>query len=425
MYCRKCGKNIKSSEQFCRACGAENELGNRGIYLSKRTLIPSILVIALIIIIIVIAVVLWGRREDGSSGSGRTDPIVVSEGIGATEEEVLQTEGTDYNGSYEDAIVKLSHVIVSADVLEQNTTRPLSELTKQQQSSVNYELLDAVADGRISGGTSYNQIENPNRQFTEESAALIVNGLYGRNPEESVSYADEHFNQESGLITLKEIIKEENVFFTNYELVNVNGEAGYYNFSAPCYRGTSIGNVREYVYTITIQYEHTVESAWGICPISITTSYDPVEISYAKATSTLPETLKKSYMAQNVLDGKLETAWVENAQGVGIGEEVTLYLATKKSVHTILIYNGYMSSLELYNKNGKITTVQIDFGEGTVIKADLTVHTYTSKEEFAKAGACTIHLDKPVYTDTITVTILDAEGGTDYNDTCISEIKIY
>ena len=150
----------------------------------------------------------------------------------------------------------------------------------------------------------------------------------------------------------------------------------------------------------------------------------------AEASSTLKPQEEKTYRASNLIDGNLNTCWVEGASGTGIGETITLYLGKKQTVYGLTILNGYLESKYLYGINGKVTQVSVSATDGTRIKADLMVPEFEEvKESFNTYEMCDlenwINFDEPVYTDTITVTIEGAEAGSKYEDTCISEIKVY
>ena len=77
----------------------------------------------------------------------------------------------------------------------------------------------------------------------------------------------------------------------------------------------------------------------------------------AKASSTLDGQVGKTYQASHLLDGNLNTCWVEGVKGTGEGETVTL--------------------------------------------------------------------DLPIMTDKLVITILDAVKGEKWEDTCISEIRVF
>lgn len=68
-----------------------------------------------------------------------------------------------------------------------------------------------------------------------------------------------------------------------------------------------------------------------------------------------------------------------------------------------------------------------NFGNNVVIQESLPVYAVSNFEEgtaMYEYGTF-IELNEPVTTDTIVITIMGAESGDKYDDTCISEIKVY
>ena len=139
------------------------------------------------------------------------------------------------------------------------------------------------------------------------------------------------------------------------------------------------------------------------------------------ASSELPNQADKTYSVNNLIDKKDETAWVENANGVGIGEKIIIKLNEKQMIQEIGIRNGYQASEELFEKNGYVTKWSVQLGDEVVKEATQEFDYFY----FGEKNLSKISFDKPIYTDTITITILDAKAGSKYSDTCISEIEIH
>ena len=121
------------------------------------------------------------------------------------------------------------------------------------------------------------------------------------------------------------------------------------------------------------------------------------------------------YKAANVLDGKESTAWVEGTGGTGTGEFVELNTAdgSAMKVCAIEIDPGYHKSDDILYKNGWPTKIRIETGDGVAIDA----YCYSTETQ-------TILLESPAETQSIRITILEAQAGTKYSDTCISEIRL-
>ena len=150
----------------------------------------------------------------------------------------------------------------------------------------------------------------------------------------------------------------------------------------------------------------------------------------AVASSELAPQQNKSYKASHLIDNNLNTCWVEGVSGTGEGEMIELDLGKKQTVYGLTIYNGYLESKYLYGINGKVSAVTVRAADGTVMQADLMIPVFDEVKEpfesYERLGTENwISFDHPVYTDKITITIDDAVAGSKYEDTCISEIKVY
>lgn len=150
----------------------------------------------------------------------------------------------------------------------------------------------------------------------------------------------------------------------------------------------------------------------------------------AKASSTLDEQFGKTYVAEHLIDGNLNTCWVENVVGTGEGESIELDLGKERKVYGVGIYNGYLESKYLYQINGKVSEVQIRASDGSFVTGEFYIAEYDKvkepipESEYVKQGTY-FKFDQPIMTDKITITILNAVSGEKYDDTCISEIRVY
>ena len=134
------------------------------------------------------------------------------------------------------------------------------------------------------------------------------------------------------------------------------------------------------------------------------------------ASSQLDDQGTHNYSPYNVIDGSTETAWVEGVSGTGEGEWISLQSDIPQTVHRIGIYNGYGENDTVYNENGKLNSAMITFSDNTseIIYFDTSV----------KGGFEYFDIEEKV-TTSVTITLLSCDSGTKYDDTCISEIRIY
>ena len=152
--------------------------------------------------------------------------------------------------------------------------------------------------------------------------------------------------------------------------------------------------------------------------------------------------IKDRYYGENVIDGDINTAWVEEGFAMdeqdesdssekGIGEWIKIYIIAQvfnsdtdpsmpihylQSMHLsgIKIINGYAKSEEIYKANNRVKTVEVILTDGSSYIFDLKDDTLDFQ---------TLDFGKEVETRDVTIKILDIYEGTKYNDTCISEVQ--
>lgn len=133
----------------------------------------------------------------------------------------------------------------------------------------------------------------------------------------------------------------------------------------------------------------------------------------ASASSALQQ-ISISCEAENVLDGDLSTAWVEGVSGVGIQQWIRLETVngSRLELSDIQFTMGYHKTPELLEKNGWPYRIRIECEDG--YQQEAVLNDYID----------VVHLDKPVFTSWIKITILDAYEGSKFDDTCITEIQL-
>lgn len=154
------------------------------------------------------------------------------------------------------------------------------------------------------------------------------------------------------------------------------------------------------------------------------TSEDNIEaatyFSGASASSTLEPQEGHTYDPSNVLkdDG---TCWTENASGYGIGEWIKLDLPERQKIYDIRIINGYAGTEKQYNGNGKVKKIRVDFSDGQSTEVDVPVFSVNERKNITR-----IKFEKPIATEYVKITILDAASGTyesnNVYDNCITYI---
>ena len=136
-----------------------------------------------------------------------------------------------------------------------------------------------------------------------------------------------------------------------------------------------------------------------------------ISISAIEATSCLSE-YDMTHSADRIHDGTLEQAWVEGAEGQGIGESVTVYFDDYYVIHNLIINAGYQKSEELYYKNSRPHILKVYYSDGGTELIELA--------DFY--GTQNIALSYGAATDSIELEIESVYEGNKYQDTVISEV---
>ena len=124
-----------------------------------------------------------------------------------------------------------------------------------------------------------------------------------------------------------------------------------------------------------------------------------------------------AYTAANVFDGKTYTCWAEGASGDGIGEGIFFTVATfGRSRITLNIYNGYHKSYQRYRQNGRPRDITL-YVNGTPME-------YTFSDEMVPEAIVIDGLDGRSFAE-FRLTVDSVYRGSEWRDTCISEIEIY
>lgn len=161
-----------------------------------------------------------------------------------------------------------------------------------------------------------------------------------------------------------------------------------------------------------------VNSPWGVnerCGWYCAGGIDEIE-----ATSQLSSEGNINYNVSNIHDFDISTTWSEGALGYGIGEKVNYYLYTYPiGPRAIAINNGYGKTEELFYKNGRAKELAFYIDDEVYCIFELEDTWYTQN----------FWIERPVKSDDkeclkFTFEIISIYEGEQYEDTCISEIKM-
>lgn len=133
-------------------------------------------------------------------------------------------------------------------------------------------------------------------------------------------------------------------------------------------------------------------------------------------TVTTSSNLKSSdsYKGDNLFDNMREYAWVEGAEGNGIGEKVTFNTQKGLKINSIKIWNGYQRSPSHHYSNAKLKTFDFTTGE-------LTENNEIRNSETSQV----VNFENTFKGDEFILKITDAFDGNSYEDLAISEITFY
>lgn len=134
----------------------------------------------------------------------------------------------------------------------------------------------------------------------------------------------------------------------------------------------------------------------------------------AQASSVLQSETDKSYEAVNLLDGDPSTSWQEGEAGNGEGVLLTFQFDKPVAVSGIELINGNGISKDKYLANNRPKEITIQIGNEKV--------TYSLQDQF---GSQYIYLSAVKETQELTLKIDSVYKGSEYDDTCMSDIKFY
>jgi hypothetical protein len=120
-----------------------------------------------------------------------------------------------------------------------------------------------------------------------------------------------------------------------------------------------------------------------------------------------------SYDADRAIDGDMTTAWVEGADGAGIGEALTLRLTPASRVASVAIAPGYFKNASVWAKNNRLKRATLELSDGRRIPATFDD---AMRVQSVPVGGGPISW--------IRIVIDDAYLGGDALDTAISEATI-
>jgi len=140
-----------------------------------------------------------------------------------------------------------------------------------------------------------------------------------------------------------------------------------------------------------------------------TQSNTPLKITASSSSNRLA-VQTNTYYPSNAIDGKKSTAWIEGADGDGIGEWIRFDFDREITLHRILWQPGYFKSPMIWSENNRLASVTAQFSDGTSREIDFSDQMESQKTDI---GA--------VRTKWVRFVIKSVYNGTD-PDTALSEV---
>lgn len=172
----------------------------------------------------------------------------------------------------------------------------------------------------------------------------------------------------------------------------------------------------------SVEFETEDEGKENTVKVKESILLNDLYIDTVSASSELTDSTN-TYKVEALFDGNKDTCWAEGVGGNGEGEYVEIWFTNPLYLTEIGFLNGYMKNESVFGANGKIRRAELRFSDGSTCEWNLGKEEYQSMRELLYSDM--ISFESPVWTDYLRITILEAESGTKYDDTCLTEIAMW
>ena len=401
-------------------------------------------IILLTIVAVTLTIVVFNIKGESSQGEKEEETIkelVVDDNkteqtteAGMKEEEP-EVEADDYPSIIEmlkekstadvknkDELIKMCNTVLLAGIYSDGTRIEFADYGEDSPTPLDYMIIKEYMD-------QFSRTGEGNNIYSIEELDKFLSDFYGRK--KITNWCDEYnFFTDLGNGTVQYTFGDGDPWVL-LENPSIWENDEYYLVSGPCFYGNNGGVENLFYYYTDFLLKKNENATLGATLVYSSTykedSHTP-KIDKVEASSVLEEGNGKAYGADNLIDGDISTAWVEGVEGDGIGESITIYLKEKTWVHGVNISGGYQANKHLYVVNGEPTKLLMDYDSVSYEQETYFITEMDDVDEplydyeSVPTLSCPV---SPVYTDRITITIMDVMPGTKYNDTCISEITVY
>ncbi|MCR5120000.1 MAG: hypothetical protein K6B44_10350 [Lachnospiraceae bacterium] len=364
-----------------------------------------------------------GNNSDPEPEQPSPTPEVIEEQKGLTKadceeriEALRKTEAvipTD-----EEVLTEMASCAVFSRILDRDGMI-FSEMDNADRASLRSEIIDSVIWGETALYEKIMTTVNDEYAIPVEEAEKLFRDFYGE--EGFVPY--EYERVENGYIYP---LFADGEPWHRVEHMQYFEDDDHILFTGPSFYESNGGDQKFIAYA-DILFAKNTDSRYGVTLLYGRYRDEKINIVSVETSSELPPSGDKTYSGNNLTDDDPATIWAEGVKGTGVGETIVIHLDKPSSVYGVVICNGYTASYEQYRDNGIVTETSADFGNGNVVKNEVSGYWcegYTS-EDLADINNTKLELEKPVVTDTIVITITGASAGEKYDDTCISGITVY
>lgn len=136
------------------------------------------------------------------------------------------------------------------------------------------------------------------------------------------------------------------------------------------------------------------------------------------ASSTKAPEGSYEYGAKLVGDRRQQSAWVEGAKGDGIGESLTVTLPKPAKVRRVGLVNGYAHTAEQYAANNRVARFEVRVNDENPFQIEVPDERLENEYFWFDLPSSS----EPV--KSVKLTILGVHKGTQFEDTCISEVVL-